>query len=125
MVTRKELRDIEGVRLPFVCPAIPAGSFIVVEFDGTKLYKYKPFNVVSVFNNSTNLIKVYINQNGDEMYPVAGKTEREIDKIWCHNLRIENAGSTDIASGDIVLMLERKGITTDELAKQQARRWLW
>jgi len=124
--TRKDLREVEGVRLTYVCPAIPAGSSIVIDFEGTRLYKYKPFDVVSVYNNSSYQVTVKINQDDDFTYPVAAKSEREIDKIWCHTLSITNNGSGNVASGEIVLMCERKGIDADEMAKRQARGWrLW
>lgn len=114
---REVLREIEGIRLTYVCPPITASSAIVLDLNG-KFEKYKPYDVVHVFNNSSSLIYVYINQSDDYKYPVAGKTEREIDKINCWNLKIEEKSGTNIASGDIVLMLERKGKTIDDVAKK-------
>lgn len=122
---RKELKEVEGIRLTYICPPIPANSAIVVELDG-KFQKYKPFDVVHVFNNSNCLLNVLINQNKEFAYPVAGKTEREIDKIYCHNLLIENTNPTvDVLAGEVVLMLERKGMTIDEWAKRQMRWRIW
>ena len=125
MVTRKELREIYGVRFSWICEPIPAGGSILITFDKTRLQKYAPFDIVTVYNNSSNSITAFVNQNADLRYPVAAKSEREIDKIWCHSLLIKNDGSTDIAAGEIVIFFERKGITADEAAKQQAKRWLW
>jgi hypothetical protein len=125
MVTRKELREIEGIRFSWVCEPIPANDSILITFDKTRLQKYAPFDVVTIYNNSSNQITAYINQNPDLRYPVAAKSEREIDKIWCHSLLLQNDGITDIAAGDIVIFFERKGITADEAAKRQARWWLW
>jgi len=98
----------------------------LITFSKTRLEKYAPFDVVTIYNNSNVQVTAVINQNSDLMYPVAAKSEREIDKIWCHSLLLRNdSTSTAVDAGEIIVFFERKGVTADEAAKQQAKRWLW
>jgi len=124
MVTREEIREREGIRLNYICGAISADSFDVIDLLGN-YEKYKPFDAVYVFNNSSSLIKVYVNENEDNFQMVAGKTEKKIDNINLRTLRIEEKSSSNIAAGDIVLTLEKTGITADTLAKRIARKLRW
>jgi len=121
---RTQLKEVEGIRLTYVVGSISANGGVVIPLDG-KYKKWKPFDVVYVFNNSGSDITVYINQDSDKRYPVASNTERKIDKIYAHNLKITEDDGSAISSGEVVLMLERKGIDADELAKRQIKlRWL-
>ena len=121
---RKEIREIEGISKSYICPAITASTSIIVSLDGA-FEKWKPFDRVVVFNNSSSLIYVYINQNEKDVYPVAGKTERVIEDIYCRNLKITEMSAVNVLAGDVVLKLERKGMSADERARQEARkRWL-
>lgn len=122
--TRKEISEREGIRLPYVCPAITASTFIIVDLSGN-YEKYKPFDCVYVFNNSTSLVYVYINQDVDKCYPIAGKTEKKIDNVYIHDLKIEEKSAANILAAEIVLTLEKTGATADTLAKQIARKVGW
>jgi hypothetical protein len=122
--TRKEISEREGIRRPYICGAISASSFDIIELTGD-YQKYKPFDAVYVFNNSSSLIYVYINQNDNECYPVAGKTEKGIDNVSIHDLKIAEESAANILAGEIVLTLEKTGITADTFAKKIARKIGW
>lgn len=122
--TRRERRDREGIMLTYVAGAIGANEFDIIELTG-KYEKYKPFDSLTIFNNSSSLLRVYINQSSDNYHNVAGKTEKTITNIRLHNLKISELSGTAVNAGDVVLNVERTGITADSMAKKIARRFGW
>lgn len=120
---RRRLAEVEGIRLTYICPAIPAGASFVINFDEEgKFARYAPYQIVTIYNNSNSSIVASVNGDADKSYPVVGKTERQIDKINCWSLRLENKGA-DILAGEVVVMVETEGGTSDALAKRILRWW--
>lgn len=122
----KEIRELEGITLPVDVGAISANSSIVLDFMETSPYDtYAPYNELDIFNDSTSNIKVYLNQRTDKYHPVAGKTEKVIDKINLYTLRIEEVSGADIAAGGIYIEVLRSGATSTTLAEKIQRRFGW
>lgn len=123
---RREIREIEGIMLPVSVGAIGISSSIVIDFTETAPYsKYAPFDAVAIFNDSGSKILCYINQRTDKYHPVAGKTEKVIDNIHLHTLRITEQSAAAIAAGEIYLEVIKSGATPDTLSKKIMRRIGW
>ncbi|GAH90995.1 unnamed protein product [marine sediment metagenome] len=125
---RREIREIEGIMLPVDVGAIGASSSIVIDFIETSPYAdYAPFDSVAIFNDSASKILVYINQRTDKFHPVAGKTEKVIDNVHIHSLRITEKSAAAIEAGEIYMEVIRSGATPDTLSHKIMKRigrWL-
>ena len=121
-----ELIKVEGVMPTYLVGAISANGFTVIDFSTIpELALYVPFDSVAVFNNSSSLIEFLVNQNELNKHPVAGKTEKVIDKIKLHTCRINEKSGLDIPAHAIRLTLIHSGATADSLAKEIMKKFRW
>lgn len=110
-------------------PAIVAGTAELVKIGGKKLsestlQKSLPILGVSILNESSESIKVFINEEPTNAFRVSPNASRGLVGIPFNDLSIENLGALDIAAEDVTIALvndfeqallyesaKRKGIT--------------
>jgi hypothetical protein len=108
-------------------PQLTSGELTIVDFARTasQSEKYAPFNFVTVTNNSSQAVKLYPNQNPNRFFTVAGNTIRSIDKksiAGAFSFGIENAGSSTITAGDVVIEVQREVIDGETIIQKGANR---
>jgi len=116
MPSRKKIKEVEGIDLNYVCNVIPSGNYELVSLDG-KFAKYKPFDEVFIDNFADTTLRAYINQAKDNFIDIpsnAGKKKTNQEVI---NVKVENTGINDTASGDVVLTLTKNPARSDDVAK--------
>ena len=108
---------------------LSAGSSKLFDFenDNPETLTYLPFNFVNIVNNSSNRVKVTINQDDRRVYYINSGTIINFDKktipaIWY--VEIENQGTTTITQDQLTMTVYREGITVDSLV-QKAHKFIF
>jgi len=117
MPSRKKIREVEGIDLNYVCNVIPSGDYELVSLEG-KFAKYKPFDEVFIDNFADTTLRAYINQADDNFIDIPSNSGKKKTNQQILNIKIENTGINDTASGDVVLTLTRNPAQSDDVAKE-------
>ena len=91
-------------------PAIAAGVQQLVEIGNRKLsestlQKSLPALGVSILNESSNSIKVFVNEEPTNAFRVSPNASRGLSGVPFTDLSIENLGTTEIAEAEVTVTL--------------------
>lgn len=91
-------------------PEIPAGEQRTLLYNGIKLSesslkKFVPVLGIAVLNQSTERIKIFINESPDNCMRLTGSSSRTITGVPAWDVSVQNLGINSIAAGDIVVTL--------------------
>lgn len=126
MSSREDIKNREGIMLTDALGAITASTSIFPDYyERSPFSKYAPYEAVHIFNNSASLIWVYVNQNAEQVHPIAGKTEKTIEGISLWSLRVAEKSAANITAGDVVIIVEKVGATADTFVKRLTKRFGW
>jgi len=117
MPSRKRIREVEGIDLNYVCNAIVSGEYELVSLDG-KFAKYKPYDEIFIDNFANTALRAYINQAEDNFIDIPSNAGKKKTNQQIVNVKVENTGINDTASGDVVLTLTRNPAQSDDVAKE-------
>ncbi len=91
-------------------PEIPAGGQRTLLYNGIKLSesslkKFVPVLGIAVLNQSSERIKVFINESPDNAFRLTGSSSRVITGVPAWDISVQNLGVGDIAASQIILTL--------------------
>jgi hypothetical protein len=80
----------------------------ILKHGGVKLsessYKeFIPFVSIAVLNQSSENIKVFINETDDNAFRLTGNSSRALTGVPAWNISVQNLGDSTIAEGDIII----------------------
>jgi hypothetical protein len=89
---------------------IAAHQTKILTYDGnilkeSKLKKFVPFVSISVLNNSSETIKVVLNETNDNCFRVPANSSRNLEGYPIWDCQIVNLGATDIADDEVFVTL--------------------
>jgi len=125
-LSRQERINLYGSPNFKYTPSISAnGIYTFAPADNSPESKYKPFDSVTIQNDSNSDITLFLNGDKDRAFPVQSGTSRELEtpriNFFSH-FRIEEDSGSSISSGDLTIEVSRKGMDSDKRARQQASR---
>jgi len=111
--------------------AISGSSNVLIDFETStdvnseNRFGYAPFNIITVFNASAEIVRVVFNQDTAFAYTVPANSTQPIQfngGVW--SVRVINTGSGAIADGALRISATKSGIDTDKLSKKIGK-WLF
>lgn len=91
-----------------VLPAIPAGEQRLLTYNGIKLSesslkKFVPVLGISALNQSTEKIKVFVNESPDNCMRLSGNSSRTLTGVPAWDISVQNLSSNPIDAGAVVI----------------------
>lgn len=125
MTARRE--NLGSPIFPFSNTAtIASGASAVFDFaQHASIYqKWAPFNFVVISNNSSQKIRVYLNQDTNKGMTIPASTIRTLDKKSCpalSSILVTNAGTGTIAIGELDIEVQKETIDSEQIIQKVAR----
>lgn len=95
------------------------GFELTNDISGENRFGYAPFNNLTVFNNSSQVIRVEINQDTANRYTVPANANLPIVfNGGINSVRLTNVGSGSVTSGDLLIAVSNSGVDSDTLSKR-------
>jgi len=100
-----------------------AGGLVYDFRENSKTTRYYPFDTITINNNSTSGLNIYVNQRQDwQKVARAGTITKISDFPGVTSVRLSKRdGSVTIAAGEIETTVERAPLTIDEQTRREAK----
>ncbi len=108
--------DVYGRPPRTLLPVINSSSQFTYDFKTNEYLEEVPYNFLSITNNSTSYLDVYY--DGNYIRVLANET-KTIKGTNYSNLKLVT-NSVAITAGDVIIVIQKEGIDSDKLARQQA-----